>query len=258
MGLEQFKRNRTPLAGVALGTVIGLLVAYAMAVILPWRAPPQRPDFAAAGDAPKRMFKSPHFVGFVNQLGNRVGSQDFSGKVVVVTFMYPFCTRGCPIIASHIVNLERLLRERDLQGKVRFLSFNVDPSDSTPRLMSQFMSQYGADPADEMWQFLMASPKQTDEVVKQGYHASFEKIPTTKLEGIFKRQRSSGAYTYVAEMSNPLATANRPDYTVLHTTSAIIVGPKGVVRYVLSKADTISVAAVLNDIIRVLRTGKPV
>lgn len=257
MGLGQHKQFKTPLTGVILGTAIGLAVAYGLAVILPWRPPPQAPDFAAAGDPPKTMFNAPEFTGFVNQLGKPISSKDLAGKVLLVTFMYPYCTRVCPIIASRMVNLEYLLRERHLESSVRFISFNVDPSDSTPEAMSRFMQQYGADPHDTMWQFLMASPAQTERVVKNGYHAGYEKIPVSQLKSIYASQREKGTFRYGAVMDNPLAEVEKPSFAVLHSTAAIIVGPNGVVRYVLGDADTVSAAAMVNDIIRVLRAGKP-
>lgn len=257
MGLGEFKRYKSPLTGVVLGTVIGLAVAYGLAIVMPWRPPPKKPDFAAAGDPPKMMFKAPDFTGFVNQRGQSVSAKDFSGKVLVVTFMYPYCTRTCPVLASRMVNLETLLRQRHVQDDVQLLSFNVDPEDSSPALMGRFMAQYGANPDDGTWQFLMAPSAQTEQIVKQGFHATYEKVSVSQLESIFAQQRAKGAYRYMPVMRNPLADAAKPDYAVLHTSSMIIVGPDGVVRYVLGEAGSVSAAVMVNDIIRVLRSGKP-
>lgn len=257
MGQGRFKRYKSPLMGMVLGTIIGLAVAYGLAIILPWRPPPKKPDFAAAGDPPKMMFKAPVFTDFINQLGERVSEKDFSGKVLVVTFMYPYCTRACPILASRMVNLSQLLRERGLQNKVQLLSFNVDPEHGSPAMMAQFMAQYGANPNGELWQFLMGTSAQTEQVVKQGYHAGYERIPEMQLEALYASQREKGTYRYMPTMKNPLADTEKPDYAVLHSTAAIIVGPKGIVRYVLGEADSASVAVIMNDIIRVLHTGAP-
>ncbi|AOU99110.1 hypothetical protein BI364_15220 [Acidihalobacter yilgarnensis] len=236
--------------------MIGLLVAIALGGVLPWRPPPTKPDVAAAGDPPRMMFKAPVFNGFVNQQGRAVSSDAYAGKVLVVTFMYPYCTRVCPSLASRMVNLETLLRQRGLQNRVQLLSFNVDPEGSGPAEMSRFMQQYGADPADGLWQFLTAPVAVTERVVQQGFHANYEKIAVDAVDQVFAAQRQNGSYRYMPVMANPLADAAHPAYDIIHNSSAIIVGPKGVVRYVLGQADTVSVAAMMNDIIRVLQANK--
>ncbi|OBS09226.1 SCO family protein [Acidihalobacter prosperus] len=253
MGSEQFKRYKTPISGLMLGGVIGLIVAVALGSVLPWRPPPKKPDFAAAGDAPKTMFHAPSFNGFVNQQGQPVDSSAFKGKVLLVTFMYPYCTRVCPTLASRMVNLETLLRQRGLQDRVQLLSFNVDPEGAAPREMSRFMRQYGADPNSALWQFLTAPAALTARVLKRGFHADYRKIATDQLEQVFAQQRKDGTYHYVPSMRNPLADESHPDYAIIHNSSAIIVGVDGVVRYVLGDANTVSDAVMLNDIIRVLR-----
>jgi len=36
-----------------------------------------------------------------NQLGEAVSSSGFAGKIQVVSFLFPYCTTMCPLIAAH-------------------------------------------------------------------------------------------------------------------------------------------------------------
>lgn len=250
----QFKGFKTPIMGLILGIVIGLIVAIVLGGVLPWRPGPEKPDFAAANDLPRLMFKAPNFKNFKNQLGDLVSSSNFSGKVLLVTFMYPKCTHGCPILASRMTNLETLLRKRGLENRVALITFNVDPNGGNLEEMQRFMAAYGADPENGLWQFLTASPDTVATVVKHGYHANFEKLPITAAEKAFSEQLKDGRYLPV--LQNPLKENKPINYEIYHDASAVIVGPDGYVRYVLAHAYMDSEAVMMNDIIRVLQSDK--
>lgn len=256
MGEQQFKRYKSPILGLVLGMVIGLAVAIGLGSILPWRPVVHKVEVAAAGDLPHQLFKAPGYSDFRNQLGQSVSSKEFAGKVQLVTFMWPGCTYACPILASRMVNLEVLLRKRGLDKKVSLLTFNVDPEESGPTQTKQFMEQYGADTSNGQWQFLSGTQKSVSVVVKQGFHANYEKIPASELQNNLAPQDPNNPYRYMPRMMNSLASGKKQSYEIVSNTSAVIVGPKGEVLYVLPKAYMVSEAAMLNDIIRALHTDK--
>ena len=78
----------------------------------------QRPNTQAARALPV-LGKAPRFHGLTNQLGERVDSSRFEGKVQVVTFLFPYCTTYCPLIVAHLAGLESTLKLAGLQDRIR-------------------------------------------------------------------------------------------------------------------------------------------
>jgi cytochrome oxidase Cu insertion factor (SCO1/SenC/PrrC family) len=53
-----------------------------------------------------------------NQLGQKVSSKTFLGKIQVVTFVDPYCTDFCPLIAVNLANFAASFRASPLGDKV--------------------------------------------------------------------------------------------------------------------------------------------
>jgi cytochrome oxidase Cu insertion factor (SCO1/SenC/PrrC family) len=62
-----------------------------------------------------------------NQLGRPVGSKQFSGKVRLVTYLFPYCDEQCPLIAAHLAEFHDIIKDTRFANKVRFVAFNVGP-----------------------------------------------------------------------------------------------------------------------------------
>ncbi|MEJ2436356.1 MAG: SCO family protein [Pseudolabrys sp.] len=76
-----------------------LLLAGFIAGIYVERARSGLPKLADLGPAPQYTL--------TNQLGQTVSSKRFAGKVQVVTFLFPYCTTYCPLIAAHLMGRTR-------------------------------------------------------------------------------------------------------------------------------------------------------
>ncbi|WP_455380947.1 SCO family protein, partial [Acidihalobacter prosperus] len=248
-----FRLRRSHVLGLALGTILGFAVMFGFSTLI--SLGPKAPSRQAtnrstnlARDVPDAIFKAPSYKGFVNQNGTRVSSTEFNGKVRVVSFLFPLCTSMCPVIASHLVNLEHQISRAGLANKVQLVSFNVAAGKTTPAEMSSFMKEYGGKPKNTAWQFLTSSPAAMDRVVKHGYHEYFQMISLKRENKIFARQKKKGTYNYLPEMKNKLASKVNPDFDVTHSSSLILVGPHGDVRYVMNNADTVPVSTLMKKI----------
>ncbi|OBS09291.1 SCO family protein [Acidihalobacter prosperus] len=243
--------GRAHLLGLTSGTVFGIVVMLGLSLLLtlgPAKPPAHPQDAPLASNVPDVIFKAPRFTGFVNQNGDKVASSDFDGKVQVVSFLFPLCSSMCPVIASHIVNLEHQVQQAGLAGRVRMVSFNVAPGKTSPEEMADFMREYGGRPSSSGWQFLTASPAEIDRVVRQGYHEYFQMISLEAENKIFAQQQKAGTYNYMPNMQNKLADKVNADFDVTHSSSIILVGPHGNVRYVMNDADTVPVPVLLKKI----------
>ncbi len=183
---------------------------------------------------------APAFHDFRNQLGQQVSSTQFHGKIQVVTFLYPYCTSYCPLLANHLLGLETLLREAGWQNQVQIVAFDVDPWHTGPAQMRAFLQEYGWDPHDLRWQFLVARPEQVLQVVRDGYHVDFQQVSLTSEQADIASEKASGTYIPQPEVANPLAARVHPAYDIVHNDVLVLIDPKGRIRWMSTEADTVS------------------
>jgi len=232
MKLSETSRRGIPTAWIFVGALlvaVGLLAGWLLG-----RA--QTPAQAAL----PILGVAPAFHNFRNQLGQKVDSSQFHGKVQVVTFLFPYCTSYCPLIADHLLGLETLLREAGWQDQVQIVAFDVDPWHTGPTQMRAFLQEYGWDPHDLHWQFLSAKPAQVLRVVRDGYHVSFQQVSLASERLNIAAEKASGTYIPQPEVANPLAARVHPDYDIAHNDVLVLIGPKGRIRWLSTEADRVS------------------
>ncbi len=169
-----------------------------------------------------------------NQLGQSVTSRDMRGKVQLVTFLFPYCTTLCPLIAAHLAALEAMdLRPAGIADKVQIVSFNVDPEGTGPKQMRAFLGQYGWDPNDTHWQYLTGSPNDVQRVVQKGFSVWYQRVVDSDNGG------GAGNPTQ-PEVANKLAEEAHVNYDIVHNDVLEIVDQQGRIRKIYDDADTIS------------------
>jgi protein SCO1/2 len=80
------------------------------------------------------------------------------GKITLLTFFYTYCVDplGCPFAHTTLTNLrDRVIGERVLAGRVRFVSVSLDPTHDTPAVIANYGREFAIDPEFE-WRFLTA------------------------------------------------------------------------------------------------------
>ena len=197
--------------------------------------------------------RAPPFRDFRDQLGQPVASAQFAGKLQVVTFLDPYCTSDCPLIALHLVGLENDLRLAKLRHRVQIIAFNVDPWHTGPTQAAAFQREYGWNPADLRWQFLSSTPAATRRVVRQGYHVDYQQVSFAQEAADAAMQKAAGDYVPQPRVANALAAKAKPDYDVAHNDMLVLVGTHGHLRWLSADADSISDVHLVNLIRRLLR-----
>ncbi len=196
---------------------------------------------------------APTYHGFVNQLGQPVDSTAFAGKVRLVTFLFPYCTSYCPLIALHLTGLETELKQAGLQNRVELIAFNVDPRHTGPAQARAFLKQYGWTPSDLHWQYLSSSVAQTRRVVRDGYHIAYEQVSTSEENANAAQQKASGTYMPQPQVANALADQVKPTYDIAHNDALVLVDPHGRVRWIDLHADQ----ATDNHVLKLIRSLLP-
>ncbi|HUA09622.1 MAG TPA: SCO family protein [Candidatus Acidoferrales bacterium] len=180
-----------------------------------------------------------------NQLGQRVPSSSLRGKVQIVTFLFPYCTTYCPLIAQRLATFEHA-RERDgLADRVQIVAFNVDPTGSGPKAMSAFMREYGWNPSDTHWQYLTGSAAEIHRVVRDGYMIDYERVTLAEEARDEALEKKAGTYVAEPEVQNKVADAAHVDYDVVHNDLLEIVSPTGEIVKIFDDAEKVRGAELL-------------
>ena len=72
------------------------------------------------------------------------------GRVTLATFIYTRCNAVCSALGSEMQQLQKAIRARGLQDRVRLLSISFDPHD-TPAVLAAYAKRMQADP--DIWHF---------------------------------------------------------------------------------------------------------
>ena len=180
--------------------------------------------------------QAPSYV-LTNQLGEKVSSRTFRGKIQVVTFLDPYCSDFCPLLAVNLANFSAQLCTAGLGDKVVFVAFNVNPWQTGITQMRAFLQEYGWNPRTAGLQFLAGSVAEIKRIVRQGFHVAFERVP---------RERGgeaavSGAPGHLElALPNPLAEKARPRYDIIHNDAIEIVDGKGRIRRIFDQGTRVS------------------
>lgn len=192
----------------------------------------------------------------MNQWAEPVNAHEFAGRVQIVSFLFPYCTNYCPLIAAKLTKIAGRIQDAHLQNSVRIVSFNVDPEHTGPVQMRAFMRQYGWNPRDLMWQFLTGKPDAMRRVIAEGFHVYYRTISLATEAA--NRSRALRASDYVPEptMHNALAKQAKPDYDVVHNDVIVIVGQHGHLRRYFMNGSQVSTREIMVTLRQLLRASR--
>jgi protein SCO1 len=77
-----------------------------------------------------------------NYLGQPVDIRSYTGKVVLVTFIYTHCPDICPLITSNLRVAQNLMPAA-VRSKVAIIAVSVDPRGDTPNAIGAFLARHG-------------------------------------------------------------------------------------------------------------------
>jgi protein SCO1/2 len=99
-----------------------------------------------------------------DQTGRTVRLSQMRGEPVAVTFIYTRCpiATACPLTATRFAKLDSLLKAK---GFGKLLTITVEPERDTPKVLAEYASHLGADPA--RWKFLTGDPKAVADVASR-------------------------------------------------------------------------------------------
>ena len=99
------------------------------------------------------------------QDGRQVTRDDYAGRVWIADFVFTNCPGPCPMLTSHMRDVQDLLEERSLD--VSLVSFSVDPETDTPEVLTTYGATFGADFA--RWIFLTGDKQEIYDLILHGF-----------------------------------------------------------------------------------------
>jgi protein SCO1/2 len=233
-GTERQPPATGPRTGVAgrwrtVGAAAAGVVVAVLAAVLAFGWPGQRASGPADTASPADYGPAPAYT-LIDQHGQRFSSASLDGRVQVVSYLFPYCTSYCPLLAGALAEAERRADEAGLAGKVAFVAFNVDPVGAGPETLSAFLRQENLDPDDPAWHFLTGTDTQIRRVVTDGFHVFYQKVSAAEQEKIEAEQRAAGGYTPQPTAPNALADRAQPGYDIVHNDVVQIVDGHGRIR----------------------------
>ncbi len=84
--------------------------------------------------------------------GTRVSLSEFSGKVVVLNFVYTNCPDVCPLHSEAIASIQKAINQTPMKNLVKFVSITTDPKRDTTAVMKTYGPKHGLNPSN--WAFL--------------------------------------------------------------------------------------------------------
>ena len=151
------------LSWALLAVGIVAMVAYGVT----WRPPVADIELTGNESAPRQL---PPFE-LTSQEGKKVSLDSLRGKGWVGTFMFTNCGNACPGMAAELLKIQKTIRNEDgLAGKLRLVSFSLDPGRDTPLQLAQYSSQQGID--SDYWSFLRGERGEIVRLCEQGFRMS--------------------------------------------------------------------------------------
>jgi protein SCO1 len=98
-----------------------------------------------------------------DQDGNPRGLADWTGKAVLLDFIWTRCPGPCPILTGLHAKVQQELSPA-LREATHFASISLDPTRDTPAVLREYAQKRGVDLAH--WSFLTGSPADVDAVLK--------------------------------------------------------------------------------------------
>jgi protein SCO1 len=103
---------------------------------------------------------------------------DFTGKVVVLYFVYASCTDACPLHSDRIAEIQEMVNASPSKDRVRFITVTTDPEKDTAEVLRSYGPARGLDAAN--WTFLTTAPGQPEDATRrlaEAFGPTFTKTP---------------------------------------------------------------------------------
>lgn len=123
--------------------------------------------------------------------GKAIGFEQLSGKPWIANFIFTRCAGPCPLISSQMAALTKQFQPED---GIHFVSFSVDPSYDSPKVLAEYAKKYSQDPR---WLFLTGEQQTMFKLTEYDFHLGVEEIPIQERENAGQAIRHSTKFVLI-------------------------------------------------------------
>jgi len=133
----------------------------------------------------------------INQNGKTITQDDYKGKIYVADFFFTTCQTICPIMTSHMVDVQKAILNDD---EVMLLSHSVTPEIDNVAQLKRYAKEKGV--IDSKWNLVTGDKKQIYQLARKSYLAvkdngdggPFDMVHTENFMLIDKKRQIRGFY----------------------------------------------------------------
>jgi protein SCO1 len=93
---------------------------------------------------------------YIDQKGEAFGLKDLEGKIWVADFIFTNCDDVCLPMTANMKKIQDQVKQEGIEN-IQFVSFSVDPTVDTPKVLTDFGKMFSADFSN--WHFLTGYPQ---------------------------------------------------------------------------------------------------
>ncbi|MDB4954326.1 MAG: electron transport protein SCO1/SenC [Myxococcales bacterium] len=144
-----------------VGLVVVLLFAVVPGVVVPTlicrQSDPELPDLGEVSA-----------FSLTDETGQPFTEQALRGHATIVSFVFTRCDLICPVTSMRMENIQE--KTFDAAGRVKLLSFTVDPDYDTPERLTAYAKRYHANPTQ--WRFVTGPVDKVRSVIEGPFMTS--------------------------------------------------------------------------------------
>ncbi|MCB0445695.1 MAG: SCO family protein [Gelidibacter sp.] len=133
----------------------------------------------------------------INQNGKIVTQDDYKNKIYVADFFFTTCQSICPVMTSHMVDIQNALKDDD---EVMLLSYSVTPQIDSVAQLKRYAIEKGVN--DAKWNLVTGDKKQIYDLARKSYMAvktqgngdMYDMIHTENFTLVDKKRQIRGYY----------------------------------------------------------------
>jgi protein SCO1 len=105
--------------------------------------------------------------------GKKVTDKDLRGNVWVASFVFTRCTGPCPAVTSTMARLQSELKDELKSGKLKLVTFTVDPARDDLKALKDYADNRQAD--SNNWLFLTGEEKTIHKLMQEQFKQAVER-----------------------------------------------------------------------------------
>src|SRR5437016_6368907 len=125
---------------------------------------------------PPELYPLPDFA-LTDQMGKTTTLHDLAGRVWVADFIFTNCGGTCPLMTDKMRKLQDAL-----PAEVHLVSFTVDPTRDTPKVLAAYAEEHGA--SRDRWLFLTGEKQAMYDICVTGFKLPLDTEGGTPAEPI--------------------------------------------------------------------------